>query len=507
MSDVVESAEASFAGSDYAATFDRLRRLDIATLPLPLMDRAIPLMLMSAVVVRGDAQARRIFEALERSLDPTDPIVLAMLTTYRAEATDDPNPRELLALEALSAFRETSAAPVAHHRALGLLINVRADKGMGLDENLLAEAAELERSLTLVAPVDSAEAQRGFLGYQVGDLETSRISLRILYDQADDDHQAFVRGVFSTHLAMVEIYAGRPLAAHDHLADWDRSGALPDPPPPVVLRAQGLLAIREGDDATLQALLLEPTLHGSETHGALTRTALAGIAAARRRDWREAHQELTQALTIAESLGLAEPGRRLWLDFDLATACLELGELEAAGAIADRLARLSDGRRPLLDGVASRIRSSLAERWDTNQALDLVGESVALLATAGFPDQLVLALIRSGQLLRTAHRLSDARRSLERAALVAEQSADRPLQKAVQDELAATSSDALLSSLTDREREVALAIARGDSNRMIARSSYTSVRTVETHLSSIYRKLGISSRHQLAALVRTELEP
>ena len=51
--------------------------------------------------------------------------------------------------------------------------------------------------------------------------------------------------------------------------------------------------------------------------------------------------------------------------------------------------------------------------------------------------------------------------------------------------------------LTGREREVALLAARGRTSPQIAASLYLSVRTVDTHLSRVYRKLMIEGRHQL----------
>jgi DNA-binding NarL/FixJ family response regulator len=47
---------------------------------------------------------------------------------------------------------------------------------------------------------------------------------------------------------------------------------------------------------------------------------------------------------------------------------------------------------------------------------------------------------------------------------------------------------------------VALAIAEGLSNPQIAARMFISRRTVTTHLTSIFRKLGISSRAELAAI-------
>jgi DNA-binding NarL/FixJ family response regulator len=53
--------------------------------------------------------------------------------------------------------------------------------------------------------------------------------------------------------------------------------------------------------------------------------------------------------------------------------------------------------------------------------------------------------------------------------------------------------------LTEREREVPALIARGASNREIARELYLSIDTVKTHVRNVFRKLDVSNR-TLAAL-------
>ena len=55
--------------------------------------------------------------------------------------------------------------------------------------------------------------------------------------------------------------------------------------------------------------------------------------------------------------------------------------------------------------------------------------------------------------------------------------------------------------LSEREREIALLIAQGKTNREIAEAFSISQRTVETHLGRIYSKLGFNTRPQLAAWV------
>jgi DNA-binding NarL/FixJ family response regulator len=58
--------------------------------------------------------------------------------------------------------------------------------------------------------------------------------------------------------------------------------------------------------------------------------------------------------------------------------------------------------------------------------------------------------------------------------------------------------DPELDQLTAREREVLRLIARGYTYKEIARELFISIKTVETHVSSVLRKLQLSSRHQLA---------
>ena len=62
---------------------------------------------------------------------------------------------------------------------------------------------------------------------------------------------------------------------------------------------------------------------------------------------------------------------------------------------------------------------------------------------------------------------------------------------------AAPSFDPELDQLTTREREVLRLIARGYTYKEIARELTISIRTVETHVSSVLRKLQLSTRHQL----------
>jgi DNA-binding NarL/FixJ family response regulator len=58
--------------------------------------------------------------------------------------------------------------------------------------------------------------------------------------------------------------------------------------------------------------------------------------------------------------------------------------------------------------------------------------------------------------------------------------------------------DAELASLTAREQEVLRHIARGYTYKEVAEQLYISAKTVETHVSSVLRKLQLTNRHELA---------
>ncbi|MDT9592789.1 response regulator transcription factor [Nocardioides zeae] len=57
--------------------------------------------------------------------------------------------------------------------------------------------------------------------------------------------------------------------------------------------------------------------------------------------------------------------------------------------------------------------------------------------------------------------------------------------------------DSDLDRLSEREREVMRLIARGYAYKEVAKELFISVKTVETHMSSVLRKLQLSSRHEL----------
>ena len=69
---------------------------------------------------------------------------------------------------------------------------------------------------------------------------------------------------------------------------------------------------------------------------------------------------------------------------------------------------------------------------------------------------------------------------------------------ALMQQASASSREALLCSLSEREREVMLRVGRGQLNKVIAAELGVSMRTVEVHRSRVFEKLGVKSAEELA---------
>src|SRR5205085_5888054 len=133
--------------------------------------------------------------------------------------------------------------------------------------------------------------------------------------------------------------------------------------------------------------------------------------------------------------------------------------------------------------------------------------SVAVLD--GSPTKLEFAhsLAALGAATRRAGQRVEARGLLRRALELGELCRADALESAVRTELIATGARprrAMLTgvdALTPSELRVAQLAAAGKSNRAIAQALFVTLKTVEMHLAGSYRKLGISSRSELPALL------
>jgi DNA-binding CsgD family transcriptional regulator/tetratricopeptide (TPR) repeat protein len=203
-----------------------------------------------------------------------------------------------------------------------------------------------------------------------------------------------------------------------------------------------------------------------------------------------------------EAVGGRNPAFIAWRSH-AALALLQLGRRDEARALASEeleLARIWG--RPRALGAALRV-TGLIEGGQ--HGLGLLQEAVEVLANS--PAKLEHAKARTdlGATLRRANRRLDAREQLRHALELATICGAVPLIRRAETELLATGARPRhislrgVESLTPSERRVAQLAAEGPTNREIAQALFVTPKTVEVHLSSVYRKLGISSRWELPA--------
>jgi DNA-binding CsgD family transcriptional regulator len=162
-------------------------------------------------------------------------------------------------------------------------------------------------------------------------------------------------------------------------------------------------------------------------------------------------------------------------------------------------------------GIALRAAGLVA---GGETGIDLLREAVEMLERSPAQLELARALTDLGAALRRQGQRAAPREPLRRGLELAHRSGAAPLAERARTELLATGARPRrlvlsgLDSLTASERRVAQLAAEGNTNREIAQALFVTQRTIETHLSHVYRKLAITTRSDLAhALAREIPEP
>lgn len=201
----------------------------------------------------------------------------------------------------------------------------------------------------------------------------------------------------------------------------------------------------------------------------------------------------------ARAVGSLEPNLARWRA-DYAEALLQLGRVDDAVALLDswesEAARL--GRRVVLAQVARCRGLVAASRGEVARAAALLERAVAEHASVGDALGRARALLALGIVRRRARRRGDARKAIEEAVAVFEECGARGWAERARSELGRIGGRRRDHGLTSAERRVAALVAEGRTNREVAAALVLGERTVETHLSHIYAKLGVRSRTELA---------
>jgi DNA-binding CsgD family transcriptional regulator len=186
----------------------------------------------------------------------------------------------------------------------------------------------------------------------------------------------------------------------------------------------------------------------------------------------------------------------------LALALLSCGEREAAASVAaDAVALARAWGVPSLLAEAMRVAGLVT---GGASGLALLREAAAMADAGESPIEQAHGRIALGGALRRAGRRSEARQPLREAVEIALATGARAIARAAHEELVATGAkprrlrQSGAEALTATERRVASMAAKGMSNRAIAQALFVAEKTIETHLGSVYRKLGINARTHLS---------
>jgi DNA-binding CsgD family transcriptional regulator/tetratricopeptide (TPR) repeat protein len=179
---------------------------------------------------------------------------------------------------------------------------------------------------------------------------------------------------------------------------------------------------------------------------------------------------------------------------------------EAARLVADHAGIAGSFGAPRQVGLALAATARLAE---PDEAVRLTRRAVVLLEQAPAALDLARGLDQLGRCQHDGDRAA-SRHSLRRAAELALSCGATALTARLQARLTAGGGRparlrvAGIHALTPAERQTAVLAAQRLTNRQIAERLYVTEKTVETHLSRVYRKLRVGSRSQLAAQLSTD---
>ncbi len=152
---------------------------------------------------------------------------------------------------------------------------------------------------------------------------------------------------------------------------------------------------------------------------------------------------------------------------------------------------------------ATRCRGLVAAaRGDVDEAMSLLADAVSRHEAVGDPFGQARALLALGVARRRARQKRAARDAIEAARAGFEtMGADRWAERA-RDELGRIGGRTQVEGLTAAERRVADLVASGRTNAEVAAALFLAERTVASHLTRIYAKVGVRSRTELSRALR-----
>ena len=309
-------------------------------------------------------------------------------------------------------------------------------------------------------------------------------------------------------LAWLELWAGRwELAAeyaertYDLMTQYGLEVPWAHLPIAVVAAHRGRLDLaREHSERSLKL--------GEEQFGRHTPVHLGtlGFIALQSGDAQTAVRWFAEAEEVTTRLGWRDSGRRWWVA-DQIEALLVLDRIDDAAQILDAW---ENERKPDDDWVLphmTRCRGLIAAaRGHVDAAAALLEDAVTQHEIVGDAFGRARALLALGVVRRRRRQKRAAREAIEAAFAGFEEVGAATWIGKARTELGRIGGRTREQGLTAAERRVAALVAEGRTNREVAAALLLGERTVETHLSHVYAKLGVRSRVELARVYRPDSE-
>jgi DNA-binding CsgD family transcriptional regulator len=502
---VIDAAEAAFAAGHLADVVTLLDGIDPTELPAEQLDRGVDLMSDAMFRVHGRTWVLERARQLQDQLPVGSPrwhivevIRLGFADPDRADTID--------ALDETLHHLDPTASPRAVHAARAWQIVHHLDRGDGLHSALLQQQRDFEpRVGPGMVRFDTSDVEAA-LAYQCDDLALSRVRLpyMVRHARAVGDVNRLAESL--GHSVVVAALSGALRTARDLRDEAEQAAESLSHPPAALQHARGLLALTSDDRADLETVLASVQPPMMEARGDLFAAGLRGLDAAYTRDWETALPLLDRVHHDAESRGIREPGRRLWVDAELGCAFVHTGQLDRARDIASALAELGDRPGRLhARGQARRVLGLIALRnGDPESALTSFDQALVDLRASGFLLQQLRVETERLTALTALGRMRELRQAHDEASSTARAVGEPRILRDLELVVPTVTHEDTRSLLTPAEQRVAEAVADGQSNRDIAAAFFLSVRTIEAQLTSVYRKTGARTRTQLALRVLTD---
>ncbi len=369
---------------------------------------------------------------------------------------------------------------------------------------LLDEAGELERTLKQpLSLINSPSTWRGAVLLNVDRFREAREVLEDAYQRGLALGHAS-RAVPLTYLVELECREGNYDRAFAHSLEaealWEGGRGIA-----LTLVGRVLVEAHLGNvDAARAVGLRSIELARDRAVDALARTEAAlGLLELSLGNFGAALERLQALVTLPDSEPLRD-AVAFRASADAVEALLGLGRRSEAKELAQRLERRARGLDlPSRVAAAFRCRALvLAELGDLTGAHAAIGDANKVHARHHEPLERARTLLAAGAIERRAKRKAEAREALEKARTMFEQLGARLWCERARLELERTGVHRTAGGeLTAAERQVADLATSGATNKEIAAALFMSVKTVEAHLSRIYRKLDVRSRTELASHV------